>query len=93
MAIKLGKQWRDYVAQKEETKNETKERLKRMPVQDHGPFSVKPLYNMYWGVFDSLGREYITQTFDDKINLTQENATFICNALNLYSRAVLLDGR
>ena len=71
---------------------EVKERLKRMPVQDHGPFSVRPVRSAYWGVFDSLGREYITQTFDDKINLTKENAEFICNALNLYSRAHILDG-
>lgn len=69
-----------------------KERMKRMTVPEHGPFSVRPCMTGYWGVYDCLGREYITHIFDDKVNLTQENATFICNALNLYTRAALLDG-
>ena len=71
---------------------EKKARMTRMPVHEHGPFSVRPTMAAHWGVFDCLGREYITQTFDDKINLTQENATFICNALNLYTRAQILEG-
>lgn len=73
-------------------KAKARERLKRMSVSEHGPFSCRPIVIGYWGVFDSLGREYITQTFDDKINLTKENAEFIVNALNLYSRAHILDG-
>lgn len=80
------------VVDKALAKAKARERLKRMPVHDHGPFTVRPTMSAHWGVFDSLGREYITQVFDDKINLTQENATFICNALNLYTRAALLDG-
>ena len=71
---------------------EVKERLKRMTVAEHGPFTVRPTMTNHWGIFDGLGREYITQIFDDKINLNQQNANFICKALNLYISASLLDG-
>lgn len=77
--------------QAEETFRERINRLINMPISEHGPFSARPLQNMYWGVFDCLGREYIIYGFE-KIPLTKENAKFIADALNLFSSASLLDG-